>query len=140
MTALTKFFFRENALSRPNAMETIAWWESRRLAYNAAIGTVGVVTLAAINLIWALPPNPSPLPWQANVFPPLIYGVMANVCYTMGWAAELGMRRWLGDEVEPAGPALFRYGFAFSVGLTLFPLGLTCLAWLARLARAVFLS
>ena len=76
MTALAKFFFRENRLARPTAMETIAWWEARRAAYNAAVGVTGVVTLAAVNLMWALPPHPSPLPWQANVFAPLIYGTI----------------------------------------------------------------
>jgi hypothetical protein len=137
MTALTKFFFRQNAITRPTAMETIAWWEARRPAYNAAVGAVGLVTLATVNLIWALPPNASPLPWQASVFPPLVYAVMANVCYTLGWCTELGMRRWLGEQVEPAGAALFRYGFAFSIGLTLFPAGLSVLVWLARIASAV---
>jgi hypothetical protein len=140
MTALTKFFFRQHAIDRPTAMETIAWWEARRAAYNAAVGAAGLVTLAATNLIWALPPNASPLPWQASVILPLVYGVMANVSYTLGWCTELGMRRWLGEEVEPAGAALFRYGFAFSVGLTLFPAGLTFLAWIGRIARAAFVA
>ena len=67
-------------------------------------------------------------------------GAMANVCYTLGWCTELVMRRWLGDEMEPAGAALFRYGFVFSVGLTLFPAGLTFLAWLGRIVQAVFVA
>lgn len=138
MTPLTKFFFRQNAIARPSAAETIGWWEVRRPAYNVAVGAAGVVTLSVANLVWALPPHPSPLPWQANVVLPLIYGVMANVCYTLGWCTELGLRKWLGDEVEPAGAALFRYGFAFSIGLTLFPAGLTVLVWFARIASAVF--
>ena len=35
----------------------------------------------------------------------------------------------------PVGPALFRYGFAFSVGLTLLPIPLAILSWGVRLLR-----
>jgi hypothetical protein len=104
------------------------------------VGSAGVVTLAVVNVLAALPPHASTLPWQANVFLPMIYGAMANICYTMGWVTELGMRRWLGDEIEPVGSALFRYGFAFSIGLTLFPAGLAFLVWLARLASVLFFA
>jgi hypothetical protein len=31
------------------------------------------------------------------------------------------------------GPALFRYGFVFSLGLTLLPIPLIVLSWIARL-------
>jgi hypothetical protein len=40
--------------------------------------------------------------------------------------------------VAPVGPTLFRYGLVFSVGLTLFPIGLAWLDYLFELARAVF--
>ena len=74
----------------------------------------------------------------ASVVIPLAFGVMANVCYTGGWMAELWIRRWLGREMEPAGPALFRYGFAFSIGLTLFPLAMASLAKLSLILRFLF--
>ena len=37
------------------------------------------------------------------------------------YEAEILILRGSGSELEPVGPALFRYGFAFSIGLTLFP-------------------
>ena len=46
---------------------------------------------------------------------------MANVCYTGGWMAELWLRKSLGRDTETVGPALFRYGFAFSSGIDAFP-------------------
>lgn len=133
MSALTTFFFRQDVVVPPTTTQTIAWWESRRLAYNAAVGATGLCSLVIINFIAALPPNSELIPWQANVILPLVYGGVANLCYTMGWVAELGLRRWLGDDVAAVGPAIFRYGFVFSIGLTLFPAGITFLAWLARL-------
>lgn len=140
MTALTKFFFRDHAVTTPTASQTIAWWESRRPVYNLAVGAAGAVTLAVVNVFALLPPHGSSIPWQANLILPAIYGVIANLCYTLGWATELGVRRWLGNEVEPMGAALFRYGFAFSIGLTLFPAGLSFLVWLARLASSLFFA
>ncbi|MBV6522775.1 MAG: hypothetical protein MNPFHGCM_02925 [Gemmatimonadaceae bacterium] len=138
MTALTRFFFRERSLEPTTAAQTIAWWESRRLPFNMAVGATGLITLAAVNLLVALPPHANILPWQANLIAPAVYGTLANIAYTSGWMAELGIRRWLGDEVEPAGPALFRYGFAFSIGLTLLPTGLALVGWLARISSVLF--
>ena len=59
-------------------------------------------------------------PWQAVV----AYGLAANACYTVGWIAENLVERWLGRPVYGLGPALFRHGLVFSIGLTLFPAAL----------------
>jgi hypothetical protein len=59
----------------------------------------------------------------------LLYAVMANVCYSLGWVVELLARRLWGRSAPDLGPLLFREGLIFSVGLTLMPLGLTGLAW-----------
>lgn len=123
MSALTRFFFRNEVTCRTPA-EVIGWWEARRGGYNVAVGTAGLFTLAAVHLIALLPPGSVSIPWQPTVLIPLIYGVLANICYTGGWMAELWIRKTLGRGMEPVGPTLFRYGFAFSIGLTLFPIGL----------------
>ena len=108
----------------------IGWWEARRLPFNVAIGATGLVTLTTMHVLSRLPPTPLPLPLDFSLFGALVYGVMANVCYTTGWMAELLIRRGHASELEPVGPALFRYGFAFSIGLTLFPAALM-LTWKA---------
>ena len=137
MSALTRVFFRTPATMPASSGAVIDWWESRRLVYNLGVGATGVVTLGVMNVMLALPPSPEPLPVALNVIGPLAFGVAANFCYSGGWAAELLLRRWLGEDSVPLGAALFRYGFAFSIGLTLFPAGLTILHWLARIAGAV---
>jgi hypothetical protein len=138
MSALTRFFFRQEVTCRTPA-EVIGWWEARRLPYNLAVGGTGLVTLALSYLISWLPPVPVPAP---PLLPALAmsaaYGVLANLCYTTGWLAELALRRGSGSELEPVGPALFRYGFAFSIGLTLFPIALLVLYKAARVAWWVF--
>lgn len=78
------------------------------------------------------------MPWQPTVFIPLIYGLMANVAYTGGWITELWIRNRLGREMEPVGPTIFRYGFAFSLGLTLFPVAIISLFKLVSVLRWIF--
>ena len=140
MSALTRFFFRPTTLAQLSPWATIAWWESRRPAYNIAVGSVGLVTLAAANAISSLPPDANPIPLAANLIAPVVYAVAANACYTLGWGAELLLRKWLGDEVSPAGPAMFRYGFVFSIGLTLLPIAFAGIDWLVRVLRATMAS
>ena len=137
MSALTRFFFRNEVTCR-TPLEVVGWWESRRLAYNAAVGTTGLFTLAAVHLIAWLPPMSAPIPWQPTVFIPLVYGFMANVCYTGGWVAELWIRNTLGREMEPVGPTIFRYAFAFSIGLTLLPIALISMAKFAMILNWIF--
>jgi hypothetical protein len=134
MSALVRLLYPLPDLRRtPGSI--IAWWERRRLRYNAVVGASGLVTLATINLIGALPPEPR------AIFLPLpgivVYAVMANLCYSGGWGVELLVRRLWGDEVRPVGPVLFRQGLIFSVGLTLLPVILAGVDYVFRLIRAV---
>lgn len=39
----------------------------------------------------------------------------------MGWVIENVVERWLKRPVYGLGPALFRHGLVFSIGLTLIP-------------------
>ncbi|MEP7381727.1 MAG: hypothetical protein ABI910_08580 [Gemmatimonadota bacterium] len=129
MSALTRYFFR-SAVERSSAWNTVAWWESRRFIFNAVVGGAGLVTLGWVNLVSLVTAGSLvPIPWQV----PLIYGAMANVCYTLGWTAELALHRLVGDDASTAGATIFRYGFVFSVGLTLFPAVLVTLATVATL-------
>ena len=110
-----------------------AWWESRRVAYNAIVGGAGLVTFATLQLISFLPPHlPLQVPWQVVV----AYGIGANVCYSFGYLMEWLLDRWWGDEVAPVGPTLFRHCLVFSVGLTVLPIGIAWVGYLVSAARA----
>ena len=136
MSALTRFFFRNEVTCRTPS-DVIGWWEARRMAYNVAVGSTGLFTVTAVHLIARLPPFPESIPLEPTLIVPVIYGLLANVCYTGGWVFELWIRNMLGRELDPVGPTLFRYGFVFSIGLTLFPVAMISLLKFALLLRVI---
>jgi hypothetical protein len=122
---------------RRTPLSTVRWWESRRLAFNKAVGGAGLVTLAGVSFFAALPPFSSPLGLLEMVIAAGVYGILANGCYTLGWVSELVARRMWGRSAPDMGPLLFRQGVIFSVGLTLLPLLLSMFLWVARVVVAV---
>jgi hypothetical protein len=116
---LTRLLFEPTLLRSP--LRVVHWWESRRPAFNLAVGATGVGTLIYANALSLLVRGTwFPVPWQAI----LAYGVAANVCFTLGWVVENSVERWLKRPVYGLGPALFRHGLVFSLGLTLLPAAL----------------
>lgn len=135
MSALTRILFPLPDYRR-TPWTLFRWWESRRLTYNVAVGGAGLATLGFLALFSVLPPGlPAPVfVWRGVV----VYAVLANLGYSLGWLAELVMRWLWKDQAPDAGPALFRQGLSFAVGLTLLPIPLMGLSWLARvLARLI---
>lgn len=113
---LTRLLFEPTLVRSPLRM--LHWWESRRPAYNLVVGATGIGTLVYANLMSLLARGEwMPVPWQLVV----LYGVAANAFYSLGWVTESLAERWLGRPVYGLGPALFRHGLVFSLGLTLFP-------------------
>ena len=109
------------------ASQVVAWWELRRLPYNLIVGTVGVVA-AVIMVITAVTceqrggdPIGLPDPPVLAILGILVYGLMANICYTGGWVAELVVRRLRLRAHRSWGPLAFGAGLAFSVLITLLP-------------------
>lgn len=131
MAALAQLLFPVPDVRRSPAT-LFAWWESRRPAYNLIVGGTGLVTLAALHALSWLPPHVRfDAPWPLVI----LYGVCANICYSCGFAVEALLERLWGQDVAPVGPTLFRHGLVFSVGLTLFPIGIAWLSWLILAAR-----
>lgn len=130
MTALVRLLFPLPAVR--HTAEIFAWWESRRPTFNLIVGGAGLVTLGTIQLLSWLPPHlPLSAPWQVVV----LYGVCANVFYTFGAIIESALARLWGNDVAPVGPTLFRHGLVFSVGLTLLPIGIAWIGYIAGAAR-----
>jgi hypothetical protein len=131
MPALAALLFPDPPLIR-TPVRLFRWWESHRLSYNATVAGAGALTTGVIAVLSRLPGplQGAAIPWIAIG----AYAIMANVCYSLGWAAEALLQRWLNRDTYGLGPALFRHGLVFSVGLTLFPAVLACLgsaAWTA---------
>ena len=110
-----------------SAWHAVGWWESRRVPFNLVVGTAGVLSciVAAIvglgsdllfNSDFGLPNPPT-----FALLGILIYGVMANICFTRGWLAELLIRKVWPQEADRFATLSFSLGLVFSVLLTLTP-------------------
>jgi hypothetical protein len=110
-----------------SAKDLIGWWESRRIAFNLIVGTAGILTSIIVGVVGLRSsilfgsdfglPNP-PL---FALFGVVIYGIMANICYTGGWMAELVVRRIWPHEADRFATLSCTTGLVFSVTLTLAP-------------------
>ena len=105
-----------------------------RLLFNGIVGATGLFTLPVVQLIALVPPGLQGMPFDWR--PVVAYGVLANVCYSFGWGLEAVAQRIWGDGCPRFGPALFRQGLAFSVGLTLLPILIVSIAWVARVGSS----
>ncbi len=133
MSALVRMLFPAPTFRR-DPVQIFRWWESRRPTYNAIVGLAGLVTLTAFELFIRIPFGmQAPFPWPAV----LLYAAMANVCYTFGFIAESSLQRWLRRDTYGLGPALWRYGLVFSVGLTLVPIAVMGMGIASVILRAV---
>lgn len=117
MSAITDFLFAAPASRSTTAI--IAWWERRRLAYNACVGAAGLVSLGSVGLADAMTDGTGLFP--GAFLAAIVVGGMANLCYFFGPVAELLSEKLWGRSVLPTGPLLYRMGLTFSVGLVLFP-------------------
>ena len=134
MTQLGEFLFPPADYKR-TTLSTLMWWESRRGMYNVIVGATGLFTLLVVRVIsWTPPGFQATFGWQ----PIVVYGVLANVCYTFGFGIEWLLHRILGKRAPAIGPALFRQGLGFSVGLTLLPIVIASVTWVVRLAMVLF--
>lgn len=129
---------RASALCRRDSAITtnwqaIGWWEARRIPFNLIVGGVGVLAcLVDIIIVVA-----SHFLFDSDFGVPngfislvvvLVYAVMANICFTGGWIAELIVRRAWPEEADRFATLSFSLGLVFSVFLTLTP-GLMLIAF-----------
>lgn len=104
-----------------SAWAVLGWWERRRLLYNIVVGTAGLATTATAAMVGLLVPGSGLLGPQL-LMGPIVYGIAANLFYSLGAPVDLLLRRWLRHDAGPVAQALFRYGLGFAVGLTLLPI------------------
>ena len=99
------------------------------------MGAAGLVSLGTVGIFNTLAGGEGMFP--GALIAAAVFGVMANVCYTFGPAAELLVEKLWGRRVLPTGPVLYRMGLTFSVGLALLPTLLTAILAVARVVLAV---
>ena len=107
--------------------QAIGWWESRRVAFNLIVGSAGVLSSLIVGIVglgsfflldsdFGTPGSPF-----VAVFAVVIYAVMANVCYTAGWVAELAIRKAWPEQADRFATLTLALGVVFAVLLTLSP-------------------
>lgn len=107
--------------------QVIGWWEARRLIFNIVVGACGVVTCLTVLLIAVVGdslfgiPLGLPDPPIFALIAVILYGIMANVCYTGGWVVELLVRKAWPQESESFATLAFALGLVFATFLTILP-------------------
>jgi len=109
--------------------DIVRWWEARRLHFNVYVGVVGIVAWFLVLIAGSAAVKPGedfeePL---AMIFGPVIYAMIANACYTLGWIADV-----LSSQSRPR-VGLYKAGVVFSVVLTALPGVWAVVAWLMTL-------
>ena len=91
-------------------MTSFAWWEKRRLVYNLLMALSG---LFAIILIGSF--------YLDDLVVVLLYGVIANLFYSLGFFIEIGARYYFKSDRDFAEirKTLFGIGLAISIGVTI---------------------
>ena len=109
--------------------EILRWWERRRLFFNLYVGLVGILAwfLVLIAGSAAVKPGVDFEEPMAMLFGPIVYGIMANVCYSLGPIVDLVFYRGKPRVV------LFKAGLFFSLALTAIPGLWAVIAWLTTI-------
>jgi hypothetical protein len=106
------------------AWDIVGWWETRRVPYNLIVGGTGILTCIVVaifvagSILFFDADFGSPLSGLVGI---LIYGVMANICFTFGWVAELVVRKAWPRQADRFATESFSLGLGVSVLLTLTP-------------------
>jgi hypothetical protein len=111
--------------------DAVAWWEIRRVPFNLLILAVGLVS----GFIFALVGSHvfrADEDFGKPFLTAVLYGLAANVCYTLGWITELLWSWGDTEQTEKTRPKVFRLGLVFSASLTLLPAIVLSLIWAAH--------
>ena len=140
---LTRYRLFQRRERRLSSLQIILWWEARRLFFNIAVGLAGLMTVFTL-LISALIAEKlvhEPFGWPDSplfaIIGVVLYALVANICYTGGWLAELISREVWGDKAGSFAEIAFTLGLVFSFLLTLLP---GAVAVFAVTARFVFMQ
>ena len=112
--------------------QVVGWWEIRRIFYNAILFPVGFASILAMEWFFDrfLPPEQEGIEPMALAFVIVIYGISANLCYTLGWIVELVLRRKDPEHSRAHAEKLFVGGLWLSSVLTTAPFWFGFMSWL----------
>lgn len=114
--------------------EIIRWWEIRRIPYNVILFIIGIASILGMEwlMVRVIPVGEDAVEPFVLALGSVVYGIMANLCYTLGWIVEVkGSKR---DAVfaRARGKKSFLAGLWLSSLLTTAPLWFGFIFWLAH--------
>jgi hypothetical protein len=113
------------------AWEVIRWWEIRRILYNAVLLVIGIASIFGMEWLVDKTPNAAQdAPALETGLSVIVYGIIANLCYSLGWLIELYRRGEDAVEARRRAKRLFLLGLGFSCLLTTTPFWLGFVFWL----------
>ncbi len=107
--------------------QVIGWWEARRLIFNIVVGACGIATCLTVLFMGVIGesvfgiPAGLPDPPIFALIAIVLYGIMANICYSGGWIVELLVRKAWPQESELFATLAFALGLVFAAFLTILP-------------------
>lgn len=120
--------------SSVTTVQIIWWWELRRLLYNGLLLVVGVAAIVGMEWLMnkVIPAGEDAVEPMVLILGILLYGIMANLCYTLGWIFELRGRQTAPELARQRGVKMFRTGLLFSCLLTTLPFWYGCVFWVTH--------
>ncbi len=119
----------------------IRWWELRRLLFNLLLLIVGIASIAGMELVMRslIPPGDDAVEPFVVVLGAVAYGIMANLCYTLGWIIELRARKLNPMAARQRARVMFRLGTVLSCLITTAPFWFACFIWVMHRVRGGWL-
>lgn len=117
--------------------EVVRWWELRRVLFNLVLLIVGLSSMAAMQSLVApmMPERVEVVEPIGLIFVVIVYGVLVNLCYTLGWIMELRERKTDATVARRRGRLLFQVMLAFSLILASGPFWYGCAFWMMHRVR-----
>jgi hypothetical protein len=114
--------------------DVIRWWELRRLLYNGILFPIGIASIIGMMLLMekAGPVGEDALESFVPALGAVLYGIMANMCYTLGWIVELVGRRSDEARARLRAKKLFLMGLWLSCLLTSAPFWFGLVFWMTH--------
>jgi hypothetical protein len=99
----------------------IIWWEIRRIPYNLVIAVYGFICLMIF--FWAIMTSGHLQPGEDAVEPLALIAApfVVNICYTLGWFAELAVRLVVPSLSPRFSSILLKIGIGFSLFIVSIP-------------------
>ncbi|WP_041592658.1 hypothetical protein [Terriglobus roseus] len=104
--------------------QIVRWWEYRRLPFNAALLCVGLLSIGVFEWLMdkVIPRGEDAVEPMVLILGIGLYGLTANLCYTLGWVYELRSQSSPSARERHKAKRLFRDGLLASCVLTSAPL------------------